>query len=125
MPRTMNRVAICTLAMAMAWAGAVSAETRVRVRNDSELPANITVDKRSRDVKPRKAASFPITGTTGVLKVAFANGDMNKGEFDVTETLPVENPEDGNTYYCITLDTEDFDLLTQAACQEWVNKGTK
>ena len=68
-----------------------SAETMVRIRNDSELPANITVDNKSRDVRPRKAASFPTSGV-GVLKVGFANGDMNRADFNApAETLPVEN----------------------------------
>src|SRR6187549_1905227 len=95
--------AIC--AALVAGAGVANAETMVRIRNDSVHPANITVDKKSRDVRPRKAASFPIPTGTGVLKVAFANGDVNKAEFSaVGETLPVENAPDGNTYYCMTLD---------------------
>ena len=113
--------AVCV--MLMMSATAASAETMVRIRNDSELPANITVDKKSRDVRPRKAASFPIVNGVGVLKVAFANGDVNKAEFSaVGETLPVENAPDGNTYYCMTLDTDDFEFLTQAQCAEWVAK---
>jgi hypothetical protein len=113
-------VAVCGLALVTA--GAASAENIVRVKNASELPATIQIDKKSRDVKPRKAASFPITGTTGTLGVLFANGDVSKGEFDVSAALPVENPEDGNTYYCITLDTESFDTMPQEACQALVIK---
>ena len=116
-----GRAAICALALTMAAASAASAETRVRIRNDSVHPANITVDKKSRDVRPRKSASYPLSGMTATLKVVFANGDVNKGEFDVGETLPVENAPDGHTYYCMTLDTEDFELLIQAACSEWVD----
>lgn len=107
----------------LANAGVASAETLVRIRNDSVHPANITIDKKSRDVRPRKAASFPIPTGTGVLKVAFANGDVNKAEFSaVGETLPVENAPDGNTYYCMTLDENDFEFLTQADCAKWVEK---
>ena len=110
----------------MAGAGVANAETMVRIRNDSVHPANITVDKKSRDVRPRKAASFPIVDGVGVLKVAFANGDVNKAEFSaVGETLPVENAPDGNTYYCMTLDENDFEFLTQAECSKWVEKLTK
>jgi hypothetical protein len=109
----------------LASAAAASAETRVRIRNDSVHPANITVDKKSRDVRPRKAASFPIASNLATLKVAFANGDMNKGDFNVNETLPVENAPDGNTYYCMTLDEVDFELQTKAVCEEWVAKLAK
>jgi hypothetical protein len=112
--------AVCGLALITA--GAASAETIVRVKNASELPATIQIDKKSRDVKPRKAASFPITGTTGMLGVLFANGDVSKGEFDVSSVLPVENAEDGNTYYCIILDTETFDTMTKDACEALVLK---
>lgn len=107
----------------VASAAAANAETRLRIRNDSVHPANITVDKRSRDVRPRKAASFAIENGAGVLKVAFANGDVNKAEFNAAaETLPVENAPDGNTYYCMTLDESDFEFLTQADCAKWVEK---
>ena len=125
MPRPINTVTICALAVAIAGAGAANAETRVRIRNDSVHPANISVDKRSRDVRPRKAASFPITGTTGMLAAVFANGDVSKGEFDVREALPVQNAEDGNTYYCIVLDTEDFNVMPQADCAAAVSKVKK
>ena len=111
--------------MLMMSATPASAETMVRIRNDSELPANITVDNKSRDVRPRKAASFPSSGI-GVLKVGFANGDMNRADFNApAETLPVENAPDGNTYFCMTLDTEDFEFLTQAECAKWVEKLAK
>ena len=115
-------ISLAACAALMAGTTAASAETMVRIRNDSELPANITVDNKSRDVRPRKAASFPTSGV-GVLKVGFANGDMNKADFNApAETLPVENAPDGNTYFCMTLDTEDFEFLTQAECAKWVEK---
>lgn len=118
-------VSAAACAALLASAGVASAETLVRIRNDSVHPANITIDKKSRDVRPRKAASFPIPGGVGVLKVAFANGDVNKAEFSaVGETLPVENAPDGNTYYCMTLDENDFEFLTQAECAKWVEKLT-
>ena len=110
----------------MASASIASAETIVRIRNDSVHPANITIDKKSRDVKPRKSASFPMAGPTAMLKVAFANGDMNKAEFStVGESLPVENAPDGNTYYCMTLDENDFEFVPQAECAKWVEKLAK
>lgn len=122
MKSSIVRVAVCGAALLIAAAGVANAETRVRIRNDSVHPANITVDKKSRDVRPRKAASFPLAASIGELKVSFANGDMNKGEFNVAETLPVENAPDGNTYYCMTLDEQDFELLTKTQCEEWVAK---
>ena len=118
-------VSAAACAALLASAGVASAETLVRIRNDSVHPANITIDKKSRDVRPRKAANFPTTGI-GVLKVGFANGDMNRADFNApAETLPVENAPDGNTYFCMTLDTEDFEFLTQAECAKWVEKLAK
>jgi len=113
-------MAVC--AAALVAAGSAAAETLVRVKNASELPATIQVDKKSRDVKPRKAANFPITGTSGTLGVLFANGDMSKGDFDVSTEQPVVNPEDGANYYCISLDTESFETMTKAACEASLKK---
>ncbi|HEX6866274.1 MAG TPA: hypothetical protein VF122_03485 [Caulobacteraceae bacterium] len=121
MHEQMTRVAVCAIALATAAATAASAETRLRVRNDSAQPAEITVDKKSRDVRPRKASNFPLTSPTADLKVAFANGDVNYGEIDVGPFLPVQTDE-GDTYYCMTLDTEDFNILPQEICAEWVKK---
>ena len=119
-------ISAAACAALVASAGVASAETMVRVRNDSVHPANISIDKKSRDVKPRKAASFPMAGPTAILKVAFANGDMNKAEFSVVgESLPVENAPDGNTYYCMTLDENDFEFVPQAECAKWVEKLAK
>jgi len=39
------RAAVCVLAVAAATAGAAGAETRIRVRNDGVMPAEVTVDK--------------------------------------------------------------------------------
>lgn len=115
-------ISAAACAALLASAGVANAETLVRIRNDSVHPANISVDKKSRDVRPRKAASFPLTNGGGLLKVAFANGDMNKAEFNAAaETLPVE-AADGNSYYCMSLDENDFEFLTQADCAKWVEK---
>ncbi len=118
---TTSRAAVCALTLATAAATAASAETRIRVRNDSAQPAEITVEKKSRDVRPRKASNFPLTSPTADLKVAFANGDVNYGEIDVGPFLPVQT-EEGDTYYCMTLDTDDFNILPQETCAEWINK---
>ena len=121
MPTVSSRVIACAAAAAtLAAAGAASAETLIRVRNDSVQPANISIDKKSRDVRSRKAANFPLTSPTATLKVAFANGDVSIGEFDVGLALPVKNPKDGDTYYCMTLDADDFELLPQETCAKWV-----
>ena len=119
-------ISAAACAALMAGAGVANAETLVRIRNDSVHPANISVDKKSRDVRPRKAANFPIAGTGGLLRVIFANGDANMAEFSVVgEALPVENAPDGNTYHCMTLNEEDFEFVTQAECAKWVEKVAK
>jgi len=114
------RAAVCVLAVAAATAGAAGAETRIRVRNDGVMPAEVTVDKKSREIRARKSSNFPLTSPVVDLKVAFANGDVNYGEIDIGPFLAVENPKDGNTYFCMSVDEDDFDLLSQADCAEWV-----
>ena len=119
-----RRAAICGMALTFA-AGVASAETRVRVKNDSDIPANITIDKRSRDVRDGKSGAFPITGTTAVLTVAFANGEANRGDLDVSMEEPVTSVEDGNQYYCVLLDRIHFEVQLQSECEAIINKPKK
>lgn len=117
-----TRAAVC-IALAAAFAAtAASAETLIKVRNTSEQPATVTIDKKSRDIRARKTYNFPLEAPTAPLKVEFANGDVNYGEIDIAPFFAVENPEDGNTYFCMTVDTEDFNILPRETCAEWLKK---
>lgn len=119
---TTQRICACALAGLLMSAGVANAETRVRIQNTSPHPANIMIDKRSRDVQPRRAGVFPINGTTADMLVVFANGDASKGELDVSDAAPAKNAEDGNDYYCVTIDTDGLQVQTQADCLAAITK---
>lgn len=118
----LQRTGFCALAALLASAGLANAETRVRIQNASPHPANIMIDKHSRDVQPRRAGVFPINGTTANMFVVFANGDASKGELDVSDALPAKNAEDGNDYYCVTINTDGLEVQTQADCLAAISK---
>lgn len=120
MQNRMIGVAVCVFAALAATAGVANAETFIRVHNDASQPAEVTVDKKSRDIRPRRNYTFPLAAPVVDLKVAFANGDMSFGEIDIGPFLAIENPEDGNTYFCMSLDEDDFEILSQADCAEWI-----
>lgn len=125
MPKPINHVAIGALAVAIAGAGPAGAETLVRIQNDSVHPSNMTLDKRSRDIRSRKAGSFPIVGTTGTLTIIFANGEVSRGELDVSEAYPTEPDAEGNQYYCVNVDSEGLAVQQQADCQAALDKTKK